>query len=391
MAISRRPPARHCSGQLTSVPAPPPPSVPPRISAERSRFPSLRNGASANPRTSLPFPLFGHPSRPAPPPFRFPPRNIPPSLPQRLRQHSRQPESSLLGKPVPPSVTSFSQHPPLIDEDGFQLVVSRNSKRRLRQNSSFCSFRIEAKLFTLTLKHSDRGLLLQISERRPAQMRAVLLPVAANAWLQEVLQTSIQRRSFTGPQWLQSGKPLLKATVSTNDRGQYLRLTSFLPAGHASTICIPSGRNGQGWAMFLRYISAHPQFQITKPNLITPEDLHKPLRLSPNQSPPLQQSRPPMPVQQWQPADANALNNSTDASETANRDWALAIIVDSDELPSNLQETSTLIAKKCNLSYLPVLTIFGENRALFFLQKYGRFNQGLYGCHPKDGEFIYIP
>lgn len=158
------------------------------------RLSSLRNGNIANPFPPPSAPFSGHPTRPVPPPLRFPPRNIPPSIPQRLRQHRRQSEISVLDKPPPPSVTSLRWPPPLIDDGGFQLVMTRNLKRRSRQSSNTCSFRIEAKIFTLRLKHSDRGPLLQISEQRPAQTRSIIFPVAANAWIQNVLQTSIQRR-----------------------------------------------------------------------------------------------------------------------------------------------------------------------------------------------------
>lgn len=59
------------------------------------------------------------------------------------------------------------------------------------------------------------------------------------------------------------------------------------------------------------------------------------------------------------------MNHIPSASEPAILDWAFAIIVDSDDLPCNLQETARVIAKNCNLNYLPSLTLFGVNRALF--------------------------
>lgn len=47
-------------------------------------------------------------------------------------------------------------------------------------------------------------------------------------------------------------------------------------------------------------------------------------------------------------------------------DWALAIIVDSDDLPRNLRAIARTIARQCDFNYLPSLTIFSEGRALFF-------------------------
>lgn len=72
-------------------------------------------------------------------------------------------------------------------------------------------------------------------------------------------------------------------------------------------------------------------------------------------------------------------------------DWALAAIADSDDLPCNLQAIARAIAKNCDLNYLPHLTFFGEDRALFFLEKHGKINKGHLGRLPKNWGLIYLP
>lgn len=47
-------------------------------------------------------------------------------------------------------------------------------------------------------------------------------------------------------------------------------------------------------------------------------------------------------------------------------DWSLAVVVDSDDLPGNLQEIAIAISKHCDLNYLLFLNRFGDDRALFF-------------------------
>lgn len=92
------------------------------------------------------------------------------------------------------------QPPPQLDEDGFQLVMTRNSKLRLRQSKTQWSFRIEAKIFTFRLKDSNRGALIQISEQRAALTRSILLPAVATPWLKNTLAYCIQRRTISVPQ-----------------------------------------------------------------------------------------------------------------------------------------------------------------------------------------------
>lgn len=84
--------------------------------------------------------------------------------------------------------------------------------------------------------------------------------------------------------------------------------------------------------------------------------------------PPESQHPPPWSTKQWMKFAGNTLNHIPSVSEPATLDWAFAIIIDSDELPCNLQEIARVIAKTCDLNYLPSLTLFGENRALFFFK-----------------------
>lgn len=127
-----------------------------------------------------------------------------------------------------------------MDADGFQLVMSRNTKQRLRENQRQWSFHIEAKTFTFKLKDSAHGTLLQLSEHRPLT-RTILLPITAICWLRDTLSDCIHFQKISHPLWFQSGNPKLEAFVSTNFRGQFLSLTEILPDGRSFTICIPQG------------------------------------------------------------------------------------------------------------------------------------------------------
>lgn len=69
---------------------------------------------------------------------------------------------------------------------------------------------------------------------------------------------------------------------------------------------------------------------------------------------------------QWVNSTWKSSKDIQAAPEEAVPDWAMAIVVDSDELPRNLKEITRPIAKKCNFNYLPPLTLFKEARALFF-------------------------
>lgn len=82
--------------------------------------------------------------------------------------------------------------------------------------------------------------------------------------------------------------------------------------------------------------------------------------------PPFSQQPPPQAWIQRMSSAENILTYNPSDSEPAELDWALAIIVDSDDPPCNLQETAMAIASNCQLNYLPSLTLFGDNRALFF-------------------------
>lgn len=90
------------------------------------------NGNVATPWPPLSAAISGHYNRPAPPPLTFPPCNILSSIPQRIRQYRRQTENSVLGKPPSISSAPLMRPPPLIDDDRFQPVMTRNLKRRLR-------------------------------------------------------------------------------------------------------------------------------------------------------------------------------------------------------------------------------------------------------------------
>lgn len=138
-----------------------------------------------------------HTLTPAPPPISFPPRNIPNTLP-----HSRLPmETSILGKPPSPPPITWTRPLPPMDEDGFQPVISRNTRRRLRQSKSQWSFRIEAKNFTFRFQESHRGATIQISEQRPTVTRSILLSVATVPWLNNILADCIHRRKISAPLW----------------------------------------------------------------------------------------------------------------------------------------------------------------------------------------------
>lgn len=60
------------------------------------------------------------------------------------------------------------------------------------------------------------------------------------------------------PLWYQFGKPLLKAQVSTNSRGQYLSITEIFPDDRAFPVYIPHGRNALGWPSFLSNLPVQP-------------------------------------------------------------------------------------------------------------------------------------
>lgn len=208
-------------------------------------------------RTSPAPSISGHHKRFQPPsPLVFPPRNIPTSI----TQQSQSLQTSILGEP-PLSFATATNRFPEINEDGFQPFLTRNSKRRLRQGPTTCSFRIEAKIFTLNLKQSNRRPSFQLSEQRPALTRSITILAAAMAWLKTTVDNCVHHRRISAPLWYYFGKPTLEAKVSANSRGRYIGITDFITEIRPSTVCIPHGRNAAGWITFLSYLPAQPQLQ----------------------------------------------------------------------------------------------------------------------------------
>lgn len=78
-----------------------------------------------------------------------------PQHPERILNPGRPLETSILGKPPPSPPITWPRPLPRMDEEGFQPVISRNTRRHLRQSRSQWSFRIEAKTFTFRLQDSN--------------------------------------------------------------------------------------------------------------------------------------------------------------------------------------------------------------------------------------------
>lgn len=204
---------------------------------------------------------------PAPPPISFPPRNIPNALfyPQRTL------ETSILGKPLASPLITWPRFPPM-DEGGFQPVLSRNTRRRLRQSSSQCSFGIEAKTFSFIIQESNRGVTMQISKQRPPVTRSILLSVAPVPWLKNLLTDCIHRRQISAPLWHQPSKSCFRAFASVNSRGRFLSITEHSIDGQVFSICIPQGRDTSGWSHFLSKLPPlllHLRFSSTVPASIS--------------------------------------------------------------------------------------------------------------------------
>lgn len=110
-------------------------------------------------------------------------------------------------------------------------------------------------------------------------------------------------------------------------------------------------------------LKKQPQQRIFNPGATvrkTSQDTNAPIHPPSFQYPPLQTTS------HWTESTGNSLTSTSSGPEPAAMDWALAVIFDFDDLPCNLQEIAKAITKHCDLSYLPHLTLFSDDRAPFF-------------------------